>query len=80
MEKDAVRQAMANYRSRLAALQTEREIISQREKQAYLSLLEESGIGNDEEPPKSSGIADVLRELYQGLKPRKAESVNKTNT
>ena len=55
-------------------------MISQREKQAYLSLLEESGIEEKKDPPKGSGLAEVLKELYQGLKPRKAESVNKTNT
>ena len=62
-----------NYLARLSALQTEREMICQFEKKAYLNFLEESGLDKDEEPP--TGLSAVFKEIMQGVKAKKTEPV-----
>lgn len=43
-------------------------MLNQREKDAFLSFLEESGLDKDEEPPKSSGLRNVFKEIISGFK------------
>lgn len=59
------------------AIQTERKMLNEREKEAYESFLAESGLDSDDDikPEPKTGIMEVLKEICKGIKPRKSPTI-----
>ena len=53
---------------RLAEIQTQREILLQNEKKAYIDFLEESGLNEDD--PDEPGIMQGIKDFLRGFAPK----------
>ena len=78
MNKERMIQAMANLRMRMSAIQTEREMLSQRESQAFNDFFDESGMNDPEDPgvTECCSIMDRLSAIFRGPVYGKKEEIN----
>ena len=62
----------------MSAIQTEREMLSQREKQAFLDYLDESGMNDEDhdDPTVMQQLKDRLSEIWRGPAFGKREVLN----